>query len=246
MLSMRRLTRSFGHRIALASFSMDVEEGQTAVIMGPSGCGKSTVLRSIIALSRPDSGEILWQGNSVLDMSESELRQFRRKTGFVFQRSNLIGRLNVLQNVMLPAVMAGTGIDVAQSWAIAALEGVGMEDRSSAKVTELSGGEMQRVAIARAISGRPRLVLWDEPTASLDPILVVDTLKLIEGLIDRLEVTMVVVTHEVSFARRVADRVILMEHGAVVEEGPPDKVLVSPESRLGARYAGCLSYLEGQ
>ncbi|MCR4424738.1 MAG: ATP-binding cassette domain-containing protein [Firmicutes bacterium] len=242
---MEDVGRTFGERTALAGLNLRVMEGQTVAVMGPSGCGKSTALRTIIRLVEPDRGEITWRGTSILRLSQRELAAFRRRVGFVFQRSNLIGRLNVLENVMFPEVMAGVPVSRARRHAMAALGGVGMDGRADARVRELSGGEMQRVAIARAIAGSPELILWDEPTASLDPILVVEVLQLIEDLIHRLGTTMLIVTHEVTFARRCADRVVLMDRGRVVEEGPPGAVLARPRSSLGKRYAAFLAYPGG-
>ena len=242
MLAMRDLRKAYGSRQALTGFSLDVEQGETVAIMGPSGCGKSTALKSVIRLVQPDSGSVEWRGRSVPDMCRDELRAFRRRTGFVFQQSNLIQRLTVLHNVMLPGVMAGEPMERAQREAYEALESVGMAESAGAYVKGLSGGEMQRVAIARAIVNRPDLVLWDEPTSALDPILVVDILTLIESLSRSLGATMLVVTHEAGFAMRAADRVVLVDHGKVVEEGPPAHVLSCPTSILGRRYAACVAY----
>ncbi len=242
MLSMRDLRKVYGSRQALTGFNLDVKQGEIVVVMGPSGCGKSTALKSIIGLVQPDSGVVKWRGRSVLDMSDDELRAFRRRTGFVFQRSNLIERLSVLHNVMLPGAMAGESMDRARRTAHEALEAVGMAESAGALVTGLSGGEMQRVAIARAIANQPDLVLWDEPTSALDPVLVIDILTLMESLSRSLGATMVVVTHEAGFAMRAADRVALVDGGRVVEEGPPARVLACPTSILGRRYAACLAY----
>lgn len=242
MLSIRDLRKAYGCRQALAGFSLDVEQGQTVVVMGPSGCGKSTALKSVIRLVQPDSGAIVWRGRDVLGMSSDEVRKFRRRTGFVFQHSNLVERLSVLHNVMLPGAMAGEPLAKVQSEAYEALEAVGMSEWAEGRVTDLSGGEMQRVAIARAIVGRPDLVLWDEPTSALDPILVSDVLTLMESLARSLGATMIVVTHEVGFAMRAADKVALVDRGRVVDEGSPVRVLACPTSALGRRYAACLAY----
>ncbi|HON43012.1 MAG TPA: ATP-binding cassette domain-containing protein [Bacillota bacterium] len=242
MLSIRDLRKTYGSRQALTGFSLNVEQGETVAVMGPSGCGKSTALKSIIRLVQPDSGAIEWCGRSVLGMSCDELRAFRRRTGFVFQRANLVQRLSVLHNVMLPGVMSGEPAARAERAAYEALESVGMAESAGASVTGLSGGEMQRVAIARAIANRPDLVLWDEPTSALDPILVIDILTLIESLSRALGATMVVVTHEAGFAMRAADRVVLVDQGRVVEEGTPYRVFSCPTSILGGKYAACVAY----
>ncbi len=245
MLSIRDLKKAYGSCQALSGFSLNIEPGETVAVMGPSGCGKSTALKSIVRLIRPDSGAVVWRGQNVLDMSADELRAFRRRTGFVFQRSNLVGRLSVLHNVMLPGATAGEPIERVQREAYQALEAVGMAESAGARVAGLSGGEMQRVAIARAIAGRPDLILWDEPTSALDPILVAEMLRLMESVSQLLGATMVVVTHESAFAARAADKVALVDHGRVVEEGPPQRVLASPTSALGRRYAESRAYFVG-
>lgn len=242
MLRIQGLTVTFGDRTALDRLDLDVETGSVVALMGPSGCGKSTALRSIIRLVEPDSGTITWMGRDVTRMTEAELEQFRQGVGFVFQRANLISHLSVVQNVMLPMVAAGRPIADAHELALHALDEVGLSPRADQSVRHLSGGEMQRVAIARAIAEKPSLILWDEPTASLDPTLVVDILSLMEKLSRTLEATMVVVTHEAGFALRAAHHVVLMDAGRVVEQGPPDQVLAAPTSGIGIRYARALAY----
>lgn len=242
MLRIQGLTVTFGDRTALDRLDLDVETGSVVALMGPSGCGKSTALRSIIRLVEPDSGTITWMGRDVTRMTEAELEQFRQGVGFVFQRANLISHLSVVQNVMLPMVAAGRPVADAHELALHALDEVGLSPRADQSVRHLSGGEMQRVAIARAIAEKPSLILWDEPTASLDPTLVVDILSLMEKLSRTLEATMVVVTHEAGFALRAAHHVVLMDAGRVVEQGPPDQVLAAPTSGIGIRYARALVY----
>lgn len=245
MLAMRDVRKRYGDRWALSGFNLDVEDGQTVVVMGPSGCGKSTALRCIARLVEPDSGSILWRGRSVLDMSSDELRAYRRRVGFVFQHSNLLSRLSVLENTMLPETMAGRPLAEARRRAYHALERVGIAHLAGARPRDLSGGEMQRAAIARAIAQDPELLLWDEPTSSLDPILVVDVLRLIESLARSLRSTMVIVTHEVPFALHVADRIVLVSEGAAVDEGRPEDVLLAPTSELARQYSKSLSYFAG-
>ena len=245
MLAMRDVRKRYGDRWALSGFNLDVEDGQTVVVMGPSGCGKSTALRCIARLVEPDSGSILWRGRSVLDMSSDELRAYRRRVGFVFQHSNLLSRLSVLENTMLPETMAGRPLAEARRRAYHALERVGIAHLAGAHPRDLSGGEMQRAAIARAIAQDPELLLWDEPTSSLAPILVVDVLRLIESLARSLRSTMVIVTHEVPFALHVADRIVLVSEGAAVDEGRPEDVLLAPTSELARQYSKSLSYFAG-
>ena len=242
MLRMQDVTVTFPSGRALDGFSLEVPTGSVVAVMGPSGCGKSTALRSIIRLVEPNSGQVTWMGEDVTAMSQSQLERFRRGVGLVFQRSNLISRLNVARNVMLPMVAVGKSVDEAHDLSMRALAEVGMDSRADEDVRGLSGGEMQRVAIARAIADHPSLILWDEPTASLDPTLVVDVLSLMERLSRTLEATMVVVTHEIGFALRAAHNIVLMEAGAVVEQGAPDAVLANPLSDVGRRYARALAY----
>lgn len=242
MLTIKGVIKRYGTKTALSGFSLTAGEGEAVVIMGPSGCGKSTALRTINRLVEPDEGDITWKGRSVMAMGPCELSCFRRKVGFVFQRSNLIARLNVIDNVILPSIAAGRDRKAAEIMGRASLEAVNLLDRAYSPVNELSGGEMQRVAIARAITGRPELILWDEPTASLDPIMVVGILEVMEGLIRSLKTTMVIVTHEIGFASRCADRVVLLERGSVVEHGTPKEVFECPSSRLGMEYRRLMHY----
>jgi polar amino acid transport system ATP-binding protein len=204
--------------------------------MGPSGCGKSTTIRCINRLTEPDSGSIELDGTDMLSLNEDKLGQVRRRIGFVFQDFSLIQRLTCLDNVAMGLISNGVDPDDARDRAMKSLERVGLKQRAENKPSELSGGQQQRVGIARAMVTNPDLMLWDEPTASLDPILVVEVLDVMEELVLGGNTTMVIVTHEISFARRVADRVGLMDKGHVVEEGSPDQVLETPRSIVGMKY----------
>ncbi|NLJ75107.1 MAG: amino acid ABC transporter ATP-binding protein [Firmicutes bacterium] len=236
MLYLKDLHKQYGKVVALESISLEVERGETVVIMGPSGCGKSTLIRCINRLTEPDRGEIILNGQSVLALSDSALQNLRRNVGFVFQQFHLIGRLNVLENVMFHLVLGGMERTTAADRALAALKKVGLDNAVSRYPHELSGGQQQRVGIARALVTNPELMLWDEPTASLDPILVGEVLDVMEELVRTTNTTMLIVTHEVSFALRVADRIVLMDHGRIVEEGAPDVVFADPESEIGRKY----------
>lgn len=236
MLYLKELHKQYGKVVALESISLEVERGETVVIMGPSGCGKSTLIRCINRLTEPDRGEIILNGQSVLALSDSALQNLRRNVGFVFQQFHLIGRLNVLENVMFHLVLGGMERTTAADRALAALKKVGLDNAVSRYPHELSGGQQQRVGIARALVTNPELMLWDEPTASLDPILVGEVLDVMEELVRTTNTTMLIVTHEVSFALRVADRIVLMDHGRIVEEGAPDVVFADPESEIGRKY----------
>ncbi len=236
MLEIRNLTKHYGKQIALNGFALSVKRGETVVIMGPSGCGKSTAIRCINRLTEPDSGDITLDQRPVLTLSSKELRELRRNVGFVFQQFNLITRLSVLDNVMFHLVLAGTPKKIAEQRAWAALDKVGMGYHGHKLPVNLSGGEQQRVGIARALVSNPQLMLWDEPTASLDPILVGEVLEVMEELVRTTQTTMLIVTHEVSFARKVADRIVLMDAGRIVEEGPPQLVFENPRSEIGKKY----------
>ena len=242
MLVMEDVRHSFDKRPVLKGVNLYVPEGSTTVIMGPSGCGKSTILRTINRMVKPDAGRITWKGEDLLKMSSGEVEKFRKKVGFVFQRSNLIGRLNVIENVMFPMVVRGSDNDKAFLEAKEALKSVGMYSKAENNVKTLSGGEMQRVAIARAITGHPELILWDEPTSSLDPMMVLEVLNLMETIASSFKTTMLVVTHEMNFAMRCCDKVAFMDDGRIVEEGAPYEMFTSPVSSVGERYAQLFRY----
>lgn len=241
MLEICDVHKRYGDHVALKGVSLHVERGETVVIMGPSGCGKSTLLHCINRLTVPDSGDVLLDGQSVTAMNDAQVRSLRARIGFVFQNFHLIRRLNVLDNVRFGLVLRGMGEAEAEERALAALRKVQLHDKFTRLPSQLSGGEQQRVAIARALAGAPRLMLWDEPTASLDPILVGEVLDIMEQLAQTRETAMVVVTHEANFARKVADRVVLMDGGVIVEEGPPARLFRQPSSEIGRRYSRLLA-----
>lgn len=242
MLVLEHLTKRFGEVTAVDDISLSVAAGETVAVMGPSGCGKSTAIRMINKLIVPDSGSVTVDGCDVLSLSPRELRAVRKRIGFVFQSFQLIARLTVRENVMLGLVMDGTPWDEAAVIAEEALAKVGMETRLDCLPQELSGGQQQRVGIARALAFRPPLMLWDEPTASLDPILVRDVLLIMEELARYRDCAMVVVTHELPFALHAADRIVLMESGRIAEEGAPEDVFRRPRSAIGMRYRDLMEY----
>ncbi|MGE5558769.1 MAG: amino acid ABC transporter ATP-binding protein [Bacillota bacterium] len=239
MLTVKNLSKRYGKKEALRRVSFTVKKGETAVIMGPSGCGKSTLVRCINRLIEPDQGEIILAGHEVHKLKEEKLLALRRNIGFVFQHFQLIQRLTALENTMLPLLFHGMPREMAEEKAIAVLSQVGLESKIRQKPVELSGGEQQRVGIARALAMEPQIMLWDEPTASLDPILVFEVVKVMEELA-RQRTTMLVVTHEMRFAWKAADRVFLMSGGEIVEEGPPWKVFLNPASPCGFKYKALL------
>lgn len=242
MLNIQNLYKQFGSLVAVNDFSLHVKRGETVVLMGPSGCGKSTTIRTINRLINPDRGSILFAGTEITSLSADELRNIRKRIGFVFQQFNLIGRLSAVENVMLGLVMDGMPRELAHDKAVEALGKVGLEDRADHKPGEMSGGQQQRVGIARALAFEPELMLWDEPTASLDPILVREVLVIMEELAKYRASTMLVVTHEISFAIHVADRIILMDKGSIVEEGMPEAVFGNPQSHIGRQYKELIEY----
>ena len=242
MLVIQNLYKQFGSLVAVNDFNLTVKLGETVVLMGPSGCGKSTTIRTINRLVEPSRGRVMLNGANILAMEPDELREVRKRIGFVFQHFNLIGRLTTLENVMLGLVMGGTDRETAECKATEALTKVGLENHLAHRPDQLSGGQQQRVGIARALAYEPELMLWDEPTASLDPILVREVLVVMEELARYRASTMIVVTHELTFALRVADRIVLMDKGSIVEEGRPSEVFVNPVSDIGRQYQELIEY----
>ncbi|SFH65374.1 polar amino acid transport system ATP-binding protein [Pseudobutyrivibrio sp. OR37] len=230
LLKIRNIMKNFGDLEVLKDISMDVQEGEVIVIIGPSGSGKSTFLRCINQLETPTSGEIWYRDKNVMDPKQTHLRDFREEVGMVFQRFNLFPMKTVLQNVMLAPVLTKKKDKVAaRAKAMELLEKVGLADKANAKPSTLSGGQQQRVAIARALAMEPAALLFDEPTSALDPELVGDVLNVMKNLA-REGMTMIVVTHEMGFARDVADRVIFMADGYIVEEGKPEEIFSHPKN----------------
>lgn len=241
MLNIENLGKSYGKFVALDGVNLTVPKGETVVVMGPSGCGKSTLIRCINRLTEPEQGSIIFNGQDVLALDHGDLQKLRRNMGFVFQQFNLISRLTILDNVMFHLVLGGMDREVAREKGKEALAKVGLEKTLQRKPHELSGGQQQRVGIARALVTNPEIMLWDEPTASLDPILVSEVLEVMEELVTSTGTTMIIVTHEVSFALRVADRIVFMDKGQVVEEGPPKIVLDQPRSEIARLYKKLLA-----
>jgi len=227
-IRVRRITRAFGAVTALREVSLEVGEGEKVVIIGPSGCGKSTLLRCVNFLEIPDDGTVEVDGVE-LRADSPDLDGHRAAMGMVFQRFHLFPHLSVLENVALaPRVVRRMDRDAANHIARAMLERVGMEDRAGARPALLSGGQQQRVAIARALAMEPRGMLFDEVTSALDPELVHEVLGVMRDLAAD-GMTMLVVTHEMRFAREVGTRMVFMDGGRIVEEGTPAEVLDHPK-----------------
>lgn len=227
MITVKGLRKSFGAAEVLRGIDLFVAESEVVVIIGPSGSGKSTLLRCINYLEEPTAGSVEIDG-AVL-RNDSSINEIRAEVGMVFQRFNLFPHMTVLENIMLaPVKVRRQPPDEAEKVARAFLEKVGLGDRGSAYPAQLSGGQQQRVAIARALAMRPKVMLFDEPTSALDPEMVQEVLNVMKELA-REGMTMVVVTHEMGFAREVGDRVLFVDQGVIVEEGSPGAIFENPQ-----------------
>ena len=221
-ISVKNLKKNFGSLEVLKDISLEVTEGEVVVLIGPSGSGKSTLLRCLNQLEKATSGQIVIDGYDVTD-KRTDINKVRENIGMVFQHFNLFNHLNVLKNMTLAPVHLKTlSKEEAQNKAVQLLERVGLADKALAYPSQLSGGQKQRVAIARALEMNPDIMLFDEPTSALDPEMVGEVLAVMKELA-RGGMTMVVVTHEIGFAREVASRVIFMEGGYIIEEGTPEE-----------------------
>lgn len=222
------LQKNFGSLEVLKDISTDIHEGEVVVIIGPSGSGKSTFLRCMNKLEEITAGEVIVDGHNLTD-KHIDINKVRENVGMVFQHFNLFPHMNVTQNLMLaPVELKKATKDEARQSAIHMLEKVGMADKADTYPAQLSGGQKQRVAIARALCMTPDIMLFDEPTSALDPEMVGEVLQVMKQLAAD-GMTMVIVTHEMGFAREVADRVIFMDGGYIVEEGSPQEVLLNPQ-----------------
>ncbi|MBE3574320.1 MAG: amino acid ABC transporter ATP-binding protein [Firmicutes bacterium] len=228
MLVVRNLHKSFGSLEVLRGITNHVQQGEVVVIIGPSGSGKSTFLRCLNLLEQPSSGEVWFAGQRVND-HPAHLNRLRAEMGMVFQRFNLFPHLTVIRNITLaPEKVLGLPKEEAQERALALLERVGLRDKAASYPDELSGGQQQRVAIARALAMRPKVMLFDEPTSALDPEMIGEVLDVMRALAQE-GMTMVVVTHEMGFAREVGDRVLFMDDGQIVEENTPARLFGAPQ-----------------
>jgi polar amino acid transport system ATP-binding protein len=238
LIRLRGVCKSFGELQVLCDLDLDIFPGQKVALIGPSGSGKSTILRILMTLEKIDAGRVEIAGESIWTMrrhgkeipaDRRHLRQVRRNVGMVFQHFNLFPHMDVLRNVTeAPVHVLELSRDEARRRALALLERVGLADKVDAYPAQLSGGQKQRVAIARALAMRPKIILFDEVTSALDPELVGEVLNVLRGLAHEREMTELIVTHEIGFAREIADRVIFMEGGRVVEDDVPEVIFSRP------------------
>ncbi len=232
-LAAKGIHQTLGGTLVLRGVDIEVSAGSTAAIVGPSGSGKSTLLRTLNRLHEPDSGDILLDGRSVLCDDPDQLRQ---RIGMVFQHFNLFPHLSIMKNVALaPRKLRGLSSEAARDLALTQLDRVGLKHKAGARPGMLSGGQQQRVAIARALAMAPQVMFFDEATSALDPELVKGVLQLIADLGTE-GMTMIVVTHEMGFARSASDTVVFMDHGKVVESGPPEQIFEAAQTERLQRF----------
>ncbi|ASS66791.1 MULTISPECIES: amino acid ABC transporter ATP-binding protein [unclassified Paenibacillus] len=228
MIEIQELRKSFGKNEVLKGISSTISKGEVVAVIGPSGSGKSTFLRCLNRLEEPTGGMIRFEGRDVTG-AQKDLNSIRQKMGMVFQHFNLFPHMSVLDNLTVsPRKVKGLGKDEAEKIALELLRTVGLEDKRDARPDSLSGGQKQRIAIARALAMQPDVMLFDEPTSALDPEMVGEVLDVMKKLAQQ-GMTMIIVTHEMGFAREVADRLIFMDGGYIVEEGNPREVFAAPQ-----------------
>ena len=244
VLTMQNVRKSFGANEVLKGISLTVDRGEVVSVIGPSGSGKSTLLRCATLLETMDAGSLAYEGEYAAADAEGKsvyadkaaLRRLKRRFGLVFQQFDLFPHYTVLKNVMdAPLVVQKREKSEVREHARSLLDRMGLSDKADAYPCQLSGGQQQRVAIARALAMRPDILFFDEPTSALDPELTGEVLRVIRGLAEE-KMTMVIVTHEMAFARAVSDRVIFMDGGVIVEQGDPERVLGDPEQERTRRF----------
>ena len=239
MIETKDLKISFGELKVLKGITQTIKQGEKVVIIGPSGSGKSTFLRCLNLLETPDSGSILFEGNDITSKN-ADINLVRRQMGMVFQHFNLFPHLTVLKNITLaPVKLKLLSQNQADEKAMELLERIGLADKADVYPSTLSGGQKQRIAIVRSLAMSPKVMLFDEPTSALDPEMVGEVLSVMKALANT-GMTMVVVTHEMGFAREVADRVVFMEDGIVAEEGTPSQIFDSPKSERLKKFLNCI------
>ena len=235
MIETRDLKKNFGDLVVLRGITQTIKKGEKVVIIGPSGSGKSTYLRCLNLLETPDSGEIYIDGVDILD-KKNNINIIRQKMGMVFQHFNLFPHLTVLENITLaPVTLKLKTKEQATDDAYKLLDKIGLRDKANVYPSTLSGGQKQRIAIVRSLAMDPEVILFDEPTSALDPEMVGEVLAVMEQLAED-GMTMVVVTHEMGFARKVADRVLFMYDGIVLEEGTPEEIFGNPKNERTKQF----------
>lgn len=239
MIKVTDLHKSFGELAVLKGIDFQADTGEVIVIIGPSGMGKSTFLRCINYIERPEKG-IIEIDNVKVDAekcTEKEIKQLRLKTSMVFQNYNIFKNKTVIENVMLPMTsVQKIEKEIAKEKALQYLDQVGLLDKVNEYPSRLSGGQQQRVGIARAMAVNPKLILLDEPTSSLDPELVLGILDILRNLANEHKRTMIIVTHEMSFAKEIADRIVFMDDGRIIEEGTPEEIFSNPQNERTKRF----------
>ncbi|UOR13514.1 amino acid ABC transporter ATP-binding protein [Halobacillus amylolyticus] len=244
MLSMEHINKQFGDLKVLKDISLHVQQGKVIVIVGPSGSGKTTLLRCLNVLEQPESGSVTIDNQTLnfsKKVSKKQIRDFRKQTGMVFQTYNLFPHLNAIQNVMEgPVTVQKVDKARARDKAAELLTKVGLQEKVNVYPYQLSGGQQQRVGIARAMAIDPKVMLFDEPTSALDPELVGEVLRVMRGLANE-GMTMVVVTHEMNFAKEVADEVIFMDEGAIVERGAPIDLFGHPKEQRTRQFLNLIN-----
>lgn len=230
LIQVKKLVKTFGGNVhALNGVTTDIHKGEVLCVIGPSGSGKSTFLRCLNRLEDPTDGHIIFDGTDLMD-AKTDIDRHRQKMGMVFQHFNLFPHMTILRNMTIaPMKLQGRSKEEAEGQAMKLLERVGLKDRADAYPSQLSGGQKQRIAIVRALCMNPEVMLFDEPTSALDPEMVGEVLNVMSELAKE-HMTMVVVTHEMGFAREVADRIIFMAEGKIVEEGTPDEIFTAPRT----------------
>lgn len=239
MVRMRGVTKAFGENVVLRELDLDVAPGEKVVIIGPSGSGKTTILRVAMTLERPNAGTVEIDGRhlyhqekngKLVPASEKHIRSVRSDVSMVFQHFNLFPHMTALENVTLaPIKVLGMSKEEARDQAVDLLASVGLGDKTTHRPSELSGGQKQRVAIARSLAINPKVMCFDEVTSALDPELVGEVLGVLRKLAEEGQMTMMLVTHEMGFASEMADRVVMFDHGRILEDGPPSQIFKQPD-----------------
>ena len=239
LIKTENLQKAFGNLNVLTGIDMEIKKGEVVVVIGPSGSGKSTFLRCLNRLEEPTGGSILFEGADITD-PKCNINIHRQKMGMVFQQFNLFPHLTVLRNLTIaPTKLLGVSKEDAEKRGMELLERVGLADKANAYPNQLSGGQKQRVAIVRALAMNPEVMLFDEPTSALDPEMVGEVLDVMKNLAKE-GMTMVVVTHEMGFAREVADRVVFMADGVIAEEGTPEAIFEKPQNPRTQQFLQCV------